>query len=168
MITCPVNYAMPIITIYYPLKHSTFAIMDTYKCLYGKDVFYDTVSNIIFIGQNYKYERVQSLYELEIISNSTEIEFNNLFNKWQEETKFQSSSEMFQNPCYQNIIKLGENVIPYIIKALKKTPAHLFVALHRITGTNPIKPENRGRINEMANDWIDWWESKDNVTSKFS
>ena len=102
------------------------------------------------------------------ISSSVELEFNKLFYKWQEETKFQSSSLIFENIYYQEIIKYGESVVPYIIKKIKIAPSHLFVALSKITGANPVKPENRGKINEMTSDWIHWWESERNGTPKLS
>ncbi|GHV82533.1 hypothetical protein AGMMS49991_10910 [Spirochaetia bacterium] len=95
---------------------------------------------------------------------NTEIEFNTYYMKWQEETAFQSTAEMFQNSNYQKIINLGKEAIPYIIDILRKKPDHLFVALNKITGINPVKPENRGKINGMAKDWIMWWEATGEIS----
>jgi uridine kinase len=89
--------------------------------------------------------------------------FEAYYKKWDEETKYLSSSKMFENIYYKKIISLGMDAAPVIINKLKETPSHLFVALHKITGVNPIKPENRGKIKEMANDWIDWWEQNENA-----
>jgi hypothetical protein len=89
--------------------------------------------------------------------------FEACYAKWEEETKYLSSSKMFDNIYYQKIISLGIDVAPVIVNKLKETPRHLFVALQKITGINPIKPENRGKIKEMANDWIDWWKQNENV-----
>jgi hypothetical protein len=116
----------------------------------------DQLSALFDIPMGMKHSRVE--VTIREISN-TEIEFNNYYRKWREETAFQSTSEMFQNGNYQNIIKLGKRVIPYIIDKLKKNPDHLFTALTKITGINPVKPENRGKIKAMAKDWIIWWET---------
>jgi hypothetical protein len=89
--------------------------------------------------------------------------FEAYYTKWEEETKYLSSSKMFDNINYQKIISLGIDVVPVIINKLKETPHHLFVALQKITGINPIKPENRGKIKEMTNDWIDWWKQNENA-----
>jgi hypothetical protein len=89
--------------------------------------------------------------------------FEEYYTKWEEETKYLSSSKMFDNIYYRKIISLGIDVVPVIINKLKETPNHLFVALQKITGINPIKPENRGKIKEMANDWIDWWKQNENA-----
>jgi hypothetical protein len=124
----------------------------------NENVFYYGISNIFIFTQN--YERILPTTNYEIISNDIKFEFNKLFGRWQEETEYQSSSEMFENIYYQEIVKLGEKVVPHIINVLKSQPDYLFVALKRITNENPVKPEHRGRIKEMSRDWIEWWESK--------
>jgi hypothetical protein len=97
-------------------------------------------------------------------SNEIETTFNNLYEKWYEEIKYLSSSQMFENEYYKKIISLGIAVVPIIIARLKETPEHLFVALNKITNINPVKNENRGKIKKMAEDWILWWEENKNVT----
>jgi hypothetical protein len=101
-----------------------------------------------------------------VADTSSEIEaiFNDLYEKWYEETKYLSSSQMFENEYYKKIISLGIAVVPVIIARLKKNPEHLFVALNKITNINPVKSENRGKIKKMAEDWILWWEENKNVT----
>jgi hypothetical protein len=89
--------------------------------------------------------------------------FNDLYEKWYEETKYLSSSQMFENEYYKKIISMGIAIVPVIIARLKETPEHLFVALNKITNINPVKSENRGKIKKMAEDWILWWEENKNV-----
>jgi hypothetical protein len=85
--------------------------------------------------------------------------FQRYFQNWKEETLNTSASDdMFNNPNYQAIIKLGWNVVPYIIEQLREKPAHLFMALRAITGATPVAPGHVGRLYDMANDWINWYE----------
>ena len=84
--------------------------------------------------------------------------FNDYYDQWHNETKYLSSPIMFENKHYRNIILLGMSVVPSIIKKLKETPAHLFEALVEITGEDPVPENHWGDIEEMAQDWIKWWE----------
>lgn len=84
-------------------------------------------------------------------------EFLTLKNKWKEEVLFFSSgSKIISNSAYIDIIGFGPIAVPWIIRELKRNKDHWFYALEKITGENPIKEENIGRIDEMRNDWIDW------------
>jgi hypothetical protein len=86
--------------------------------------------------------------------------FQKYFKKWKKETLNTSSSDdMFENPNYQAIINLGWKVVPFIIEQLKEKPAHLFMALTAITGATPVIPNHVGRLYDMANDWIKWYET---------
>jgi hypothetical protein len=98
--------------------------------------------------------------------NTTAIEalFNYWYEKWHEEVKYQSSIDtIINNSYFKKIVTLGYNAVPYIVDALKETPSHLFMALYEITGENPIKSENRGKIKEMVNDWLEWWGKNDHA-----
>jgi hypothetical protein len=86
--------------------------------------------------------------------------FVDYYDKWYNETKYFSSPKMFENQNYKNIISLGISVVPSIIKKLKETPAHLFEALVEITGQDPVPEDHWGDIEQMALDWIKWWEEK--------
>lgn len=83
--------------------------------------------------------------------------FLHLKDKWKSETLyFSSSSHIFNNSAYLEIIGLGKKSIPWIIRELKKTNDHWFYALKKITGKNPVNPEHYGIINKMKEDWIEW------------
>ena len=85
--------------------------------------------------------------------------FLKLKNKWKSETMFYSSSTtIFNNSSYKEIINFGEKSVPWIIRELKRTDDHWFYALKTITGINPVNPENYGIISQMKKDWIDWAE----------
>lgn len=51
---------------------------------------------------------------------------------------------------------LGKDVIPLILSKMKEEPGHWFDALTSLTGANPIKNNQRGKIKEMTNAWVKW------------
>lgn len=84
-------------------------------------------------------------------------EFNELAERWHDETGHMSSAISFtQHPAYLRIIGMGPAVVPFILEDLQRTQAHWFVALRLITGENPIKPEDRGKVQRLADSWIAW------------
>ena len=83
--------------------------------------------------------------------------FMKLANQWRSETKHMSlMSDMILHTAYQQIIGMGTNAVPLILEELSREPEHWFWALRSITGANPIKPEDRGRVRKMAEAWLDW------------
>jgi len=85
------------------------------------------------------------------------LSFEELASQWREETKTISAiEEMAIHPAYQRIIGMGPAVIPNIMRALEKRPDNWFWALRAITGADPVQPEQRGRMSEMAKAWIAW------------
>jgi len=67
-----------------------------------------------------------------------------------------SSSIRTNHPAYQEIICMGEAVVPLLLRDLEKTRRHWFAALHAITGADPVPPEGAGRIAKMAEAWLRW------------
>lgn len=88
---------------------------------------------------------------------SLESQFYELATKWKEDTKLTSSStEIVLNPSYQRIIGLGPEVIPLVLKDLQESGCHWFWALQALSGKNPIKDEDAGRIKKMTQAWLEW------------
>ncbi|RUT09769.1 hypothetical protein DSM106972_002640 [Dulcicalothrix desertica PCC 7102] len=90
---------------------------------------------------------------------TTEIEttFLELGEQWRRETGMLSvTSKMSMHPAYQTIIKIGQPAVPLIMRELEREPDHWFWALTAITGANPVKEEQRGRLDQMAQAWIAW------------
>jgi hypothetical protein len=94
-----------------------------------------------------------------VVNNSVEAVFNELYAQWRRQTEFNSFIGSQTDGIYEKIVRLGYRVVPYIINKLKTENAHLFIALCRITGKNPVKKENMGNVRKMAEDWIHWWEN---------
>ncbi|MDR2029831.1 MAG: hypothetical protein LBP93_09895 [Treponema sp.] len=85
--------------------------------------------------------------------------FQNYYQKWEAETASMSSSDMFENANYKAIIAMGWKAVPDMINQLRKKPCQLFNALKHITGVYPIKAGHVGLLDEMAKDWIEWYDS---------
>jgi hypothetical protein len=76
---------------------------------------------------------------------------------WKEETQYLSSAtQIVLHPSYQRIIGLGPDVIPLILQEMKKEPDYWFAALEALTGENPVRSEDTGRIQVMTHAWLEW------------
>ena len=88
---------------------------------------------------------------------ATAVEFANLADHWRMERGVSSSAaQLAAHSAYLRIIGMGERAVPLILRELSTTPDHWFVALHSITGANPVSEHARGRLNKMAEAWITW------------
>ena len=84
-------------------------------------------------------------------------QFHRLAAVLQEECAFLSSmDEVAQHPAYRQIVEMGDRALPLILRELDQGPAHWFWALHEITRENPVLPNHRGYVKEMAQDWLNW------------
>ena len=105
-------------------------------------------------------EKDWHLNKTSIIS-SLEKQFLKLAEKWKKETGFHSSIlHITRNDNYLEIIGMGKDVVPFILKDLKKAPYQWFVALKAITKENPILPEHFGSVKRMRQDWLEWGKRK--------
>ncbi|MCI0464202.1 MAG: hypothetical protein L0Z62_45285 [Gemmataceae bacterium] len=67
-----------------------------------------------------------------------------------------SSARLAEHPAYQEIIGMGPEVIPLLLREQEREPEHWFRALHALTGANPVPAESRGNVREMAEAWLRW------------
>lgn len=106
----------------------------------------------------YKVDRKNSSYSYPLIEPSDLEEiFLQLVAQWRRETGMMSLvNKMVMHPAYQRIIGMGQPVVPLILRELEQEADHWFWALQSITGTNPVQPEQRGRLKQMAMAWIKW------------
>lgn len=83
--------------------------------------------------------------------------FQGLAAQWRRETRHLSlMSDIVLNTAYQQIIGMGKPAIALILQDLQREPDHWFWALRSITGENPIQPEDRGYMAQMAEAWLAW------------
>lgn len=86
---------------------------------------------------------------------TVEERFRRLAANWRAETAYLSSStEMFEHPAYREIIELGQDVVPLLLRDLEKEPDHWFWALMVITSANPVSPADAGNLDRMAEAWL--------------
>jgi hypothetical protein len=89
--------------------------------------------------------------------------FQRLTKQWRDERDQKTSvSDMVMHPAYQQIIGMGREATPFILRELSQEvePDHWFWALKAITGEDPVPPESRGKIFEMASAWLRWGREK--------
>jgi hypothetical protein len=87
--------------------------------------------------------------------------FNRLAEEWYRATAYLSSmSKASQHPAYQEIIRIGEEALPFLLRDLESTHRHWFIALKQITGANPIPPADAGNVPKMADAWLRWARDK--------
>src|SRR5947209_5156264 len=85
------------------------------------------------------------------------LRFATLAARWYEESAPLSSvSQMAMLPAYQEIIGMGREAVPLLLRELQKEPGHWFWALRAITGEDPIPPDSHGNVREMAAAWLGW------------
>jgi hypothetical protein len=92
---------------------------------------------------------------------SLEERFQRLAAVWHEAVAFHSSSTIREShPAYQEIIRMGPAVVPLLLRDLELNRRHWFAALGKITGENPVPPEDAGRIPKMQQAWLAWGRAK--------
>ena len=107
-----------------------------------------------------------SLSEESAIASSrqkTEFEttFYQLVEQWKSETRGISSTEQLSvHPAYQQIIGMGRDVIPLLLRELEKNSGRWFWALKSISREEPVTPEQRGKTKEMISAWLNWGREK--------
>jgi hypothetical protein len=67
-----------------------------------------------------------------------------------------SSARLAEHPAYEEIIRMGPEVVPLLLHELEREPDHWFRALHTLTGANPVPAESQGKVREMAAAWLRW------------
>jgi len=123
---------------------------------------------------NVKNERERRRLEQNIIpkplqplpDSQIKAKFKALSEEWKRDTRFLSSiTQISTHAAYQQIIGLGWNVLPFIFWELlqNEEPDHWFWALSAITGENPVKAEQQGKLLQMRDAWLKWGEEKNYV-----
>jgi hypothetical protein len=88
---------------------------------------------------------------------TVEERFRRLERTWMAEVGYSSSStELRGHPAFQEIILLGEAVVPLMLRDLEERPRLWVWALPRITGADPVPASERGNIAQMSEAWLRW------------
>ena len=85
------------------------------------------------------------------------MEFLHLSAKWERETMgYALRSRAAQHPAHQQIIDMGECVIPWMLWDFSDGKGEWFAALRRLTGANPIAEADLGYVARMRVAWLEW------------
>lgn len=63
---------------------------------------------------------------------------------------------MAMHPAYQQIIGMGREAVPLILRDLQRRPDHWCWALAHITGEDPVPAE-------VAEAWLDWGRQNSHI-----
>jgi hypothetical protein len=96
---------------------------------------------------------------------TVEQRFRRLEAVWTAATSYLSSDTgIVEHPAFQEIISLGEAVIPFMLRDLEERPRLWVWALPRITGADPVPAADRGKIARMSEAWLRWGNWKTSRT----
>ncbi len=88
---------------------------------------------------------------------TVEQRFRRLEAVWEAETAYLSShTEIVAHPAFQEIVRLGNEVVPFLLRDLERRPSLLVWALPRITGANPVPTSDSGKLAKMSEAWVRW------------
>ena len=86
--------------------------------------------------------------------------FRKLADLWKDETIHISSlTEMENHRAYQEIIGMGQPVIPLILQELVNDPDWWFMALDALVDAPPSLEEADGNLIKLSTKWIEWGRS---------
>ena len=87
--------------------------------------------------------------------NDLELEFYRLAENWKHETASLSSvTKKMNHKDYIKIIKMGQAVLPFILRSLLKEPDYWFVALKKISNEDP-NPVG-ATFSDSVTGWLQW------------
>jgi hypothetical protein len=62
--------------------------------------------------------------------------------------------KILAHPAYTRIVDMGKPAIPIILRHLEREPSLLAWTLFDLTGANPVRPSDSGRIDKITKAWI--------------
>ena len=85
--------------------------------------------------------------------------FNELARRWRAETRYQDMSRLADHAACQEIVAMGDSVVPLLLAKLEhdtKSCWHWLVALWLMTKVDPVPPEHGGNVKKMVANYIAW------------
>ena len=107
-----------------------------------------------------QYKRFSAYLKFEAYNSPTLTQrFEYLYQEWSEGTKFYSNGDkILAHWALQELISLGEPIIPLVLQKYNEKPNHWTYPLMQITGENPVPEEHHGNLEAMQKDWLAWGE----------
>ncbi len=92
---------------------------------------------------------------------NVEVRFHKLATEWLKAVGSVSSVEaLTSHPKYREIVRLGWDVVPFLLADLQQGRGFWFTALNEITGIRPFDPSDAGKSKRMTEAWIIWGKRK--------
>ena len=83
--------------------------------------------------------------------------FHSLAETWRNDLKHISSiTQAALHPSYQQIIGMGDKVLPLILRELETKPLYWFWAVKAIAQTDPVPTRDKGKVQKMKDAWLRW------------
>ncbi len=84
--------------------------------------------------------------------------FQDLAGQWIATKRHRSNTRSLRkHAVFQELVSLGVPVVPLILAELEREPnVSWLTVLNEITGENPVPPVLAGRLDAMAEAWIEW------------
>jgi hypothetical protein len=121
----------------------------------------DLLARLQAAAQRRGLDSVQQLLETWQANEEEVVRFHELAERWKRETAHHSNvAKRALHPAYQEIVGMGERVVPLLLAELRREPDDWFWALHAITGANPVSAASRGDVRAMAEAWVKWGMEK--------
>jgi hypothetical protein len=94
-------------------------------------------------------------------TDTVEKRFRQLQADWEKETAYLSSySDIVAHPAFREIVRMGDLVVPLMLRDLEERPRLWVWALPEITGVNPVPPADAGKIAKMSEAWLNWGKAR--------
>jgi hypothetical protein len=95
------------------------------------------------------------------VTETVEQRFRRLEAAWRADTAVLSSyTRIVGHPAFREIVRMGEDVVPFMLRDLEERPRLWVWALPEITGADPVPPEDSGNIAKMSEAWRRWGREK--------
>ncbi len=92
---------------------------------------------------------------------NVEPRFKELTDEWKRTRRSTSFvRDLISHPAYLEIIGMGPDALPLILRELESDLDHWFVALKSISGEDPVSAESKGNMNRMRTAWLTWGHDK--------
>lgn len=104
------------------------------------------------------YESSVAIAEVE---EKIEARFQRLSSEWAECVRSVSSvTAIVNHPKYREIVSLGWDVVPFLLRDVQNRRGFWFPALAEITTIRPYDPQDAGNNKRMSEAWLKWGRHK--------
>lgn len=142
----------------YSDRHKDFQHLGIY-ILHNQDNYIIDSTDYHFPNSNHVIRLYTKNTSISPQPSAFEKQFYSLSKKWKKEVGgYSTMIHITGNDNYLDIIGMGKDVVPLILKELEKEADYWFVALKHTAkpDTDPVPDDHYGDIEKMREDWLNW------------